>query len=79
MQVAVSGLTKKLVWTVFIVSEASMVWWAFVWPLAVDDDPANPVLQVGSLITLFAFLAALTALLVLRNTIGATTRTDQAD
>ena len=59
-------MLKRLSWSGFVVSELAMIGWAFVWPLAIDDDPASKLLQIGCLATLFVFLAALIGLLVVR-------------
>ncbi len=59
-------IVKALAGTLFWVSVLGMIWLAFVWPVAVGQDPASPILRVWCLATLWAFLVSMAGLLTLR-------------
>ena len=53
--------------SLFYLSIIGMSWWAFLWPFLVSPDAHEPVLRMGSMLTLIIFLGSLAGLLVMRH------------
>lgn len=66
MRLDVPSLVRIVLWIVFALAVAGMVWWTFVWPVAAPVAADGRAARVGCIVTLWAFLAALAGLLWLR-------------
>ena len=60
------NLIANLVRSVFALSIAGMIWWAFVWPVVVSFDSSDPIIETGLMLSLALFLISMTALVVFR-------------
>lgn len=50
----------------FSLSVLGMVWWAFLWPVAVAVEPDSRIFQFGSIATLLLFFGCMILLLYMR-------------
>ena len=50
----------------FALSVLGMVWWAFLWPVAVPVEPDSRIFHFGSVVTLLQFFVCIVLLLCMR-------------
>ncbi len=56
----------KAIRSLFVLSLAGMIWWAFLWPFVISTDADSGIFRLGSIMTLLLFFGCIVVLLAIR-------------